>query len=225
MSVYKGWNGELKLNIPEGPENIGIGNGTTTTFGPVAQKNSDGSYFADTTGDGLKNSQDVSVYLGGVRQETTAYTINTATGEITFSTPPGSGVAVTINYAYEMVVGRCQGVNFDVDYGMEPVRAIGRRTPLLIKEGPIEITGTIDKLFVDNAMLRRVEPARDTDGHPTEQFAFILDIEVTTSGGAKKHATLSGVKFESYSREMPQDDFVTESIDFQAIDIMFAETA
>lgn len=224
MTVYKGWNGELKLNIPEGPENIGTGDGIKTEFGPVVKTNTDGSYFADTTGDGLKNFQDVSVYLDGVKQTATAYTISTVTGKVTFVSPPGAGVVVTIDYAYEVVVGRCQGVSFDVDYGLEPVRVIGRRSPLLIKEGPIEITGTIDKLFVDNSLVQRVEPSRDTDGYPTEQFAFVLDMEVTDSAGAKKHATLKGVKFSSYSRELPQDDFYSESVDFQATDILFAAT-
>jgi len=224
MTVYKGWNAALKLNVPEGPESIGTGDGVATQFGPVAKTNTDGSYFADTTGDGLKNSQDVSVYLDGVKQDATAYTIDTATGRVTFTSPPGAGIAVTIDYAYEVVVGRCQGVSFDVDYGLEPVHVLGRRAPLLIKEGPIEISGTIDKLFVDNALVQQLEPLRDAEGYPTEQGAFILDIEVTDAAGAKKHATLKGVKLESYSRETPQDDWVAESIDFQATDILFAAT-
>ena len=222
MGVYKGWEARLKLCPPVVGESLGVGNGTQTVFGPVAQANSDGSYFADTNGDGAKNSQDVSVYLNGTKQPASAYSISTGTGQVTFSSPPGNGVQVTIDYSFEVEVGRCQGVTFEVDMGLEAVRVIGRRTPLEIKEGPVEIKGTVDKLFVDNSLVNRVMPTRNSEGLMAGQGEYILDAEVFDATGVRAQAVLQGVKFSTYSREMPQDDFVSESVDFMAVDIRFA---
>jgi len=74
-------------------EAVGTGDGSTVLFtldnAPVA---------TPAVGDPARV-----VYLDGT--PTTAYTINTATGGITFTTAPGTGVAITADYLEEGIAG------------------------------------------------------------------------------------------------------------------------
>jgi len=69
-------------------ENVGVGDGTTTTF------------TLANVGEGIVY-QSETIYLDGVAQtRDTDYTINYNTGQITFTTAPASGVAITADYKY-----------------------------------------------------------------------------------------------------------------------------
>lgn len=85
---------------------IGTGTGALTTF-QLAKNYSDagGSYSRTIT---KPVAGTVKPYLNGVLQ-TSGFTVNTTTGVVTFSSAPGSGVAVTAEFEFDVPV------RFDTD--------------------------------------------------------------------------------------------------------------
>jgi len=113
----------------------------------------------------------------------------------------------------ETTVALVKGVSFSIAAGTEAVRAIGSRVPSEFKQGPQEITGTIDKMHFDN----RFETLVNSD-HPTEMS---LVIKATNDAGETFTVTLGGVVFPTLSFDMPAEDFVTEGIDFEATSLTY----
>lgn len=90
---------------------------------------------------------------------------------------------------------------------LDPVYEMGSRTPTDWKKGNKEITGSFDKMYWNADWLDDI----DTDSVPTYKFEGI----VHTDTGALT-ITLSEVTLSGWSLDMPEDDFITESIDFSA---------
>jgi len=108
----------------------------------------------------------------------------------------------------ETTVALVKGVSFTISGGTEPVRAIGSRTPSEFKQGPQEITGTIDKMHFDNRFITNVN-----SDYPSEMS---LVIKATSDAGDTFTVTLGGVVFPELSFDMPAEDYVTESVSFEA---------
>ncbi len=90
---------------------------------------------------------------------------------------------------------------------IDPVYEMGSRNVQEFKKGNNEITGSFDKLYVNTDYLDDI----DTDTVVTYKFEGV----VSTSAGSVT-ITMSEVTLTSWSWELPADDWVTESVDFQA---------
>lgn len=89
--------------------NIGTGDGSTTAFQLRKQYTSGAVTVNRTINKPVSGS--LTVYVDGVEQTlTTHYTVNTATGVVTFVTAPGSGLAVTADFEFDVPV------RFDTDF-------------------------------------------------------------------------------------------------------------
>ena len=86
---------------------IGTGDGSTKTFQLVK------TYVSGTTSETRLITKPVAgtvnIYLGGVLQSGGAYTLDTTSGQVTFTTAPGSGVAITADFQFDIPV------RFDTD--------------------------------------------------------------------------------------------------------------
>lgn len=108
-------------------------------------------------------------------------------------------------------VGRASSVSVEVSGGLERVYGIGERDPVVIKEGRREISGTVEKMFVDTTWY---EAMAGTSGvQPNWQ------IRCNIGTGSDYTVVLQGVKFDTWSMDLPQDDYIVESIDFVALTI------
>lgn len=87
-------------------QNIGTGNGSQTIFQLTKKYTS--SVTVTRVIKKPVNNATLKVYLNAVLQSS-GYTVNYATGEITFTTAPGSGVAVTADFEFDVPV------RFDTD--------------------------------------------------------------------------------------------------------------
>ena len=87
-------------------QNIGTGNGSQTVFQLTKKYTS--SVTVTRVIKKPVNNATMKVYLNAVLQSS-GYTVNYATGEITFTTAPGSGVAVTADFEFDVPV------RFDTD--------------------------------------------------------------------------------------------------------------
>jgi len=114
----------------------------------------------------------------------------------------------------ETTIALAKGITISVATGHESVYEIGSRRPAEHKRGNEEITGTIEKLFFDNRFLAKVKADYPSD---------VNIIAYATGDGKFFRIVCSGVVFTSFSFDMPAEDYVTESVDFQAksIDITF----
>ncbi len=92
--------------------------------------------------------------------------------------------------------------------GIDPVYEMGSRDVQEFHKGNREITGSFDKLYVDKTYVDDI----DTDTITTYTF----EGEVSTDAGGTITITLSEVTLTSWSWDLPPEDWVTESIDFQA---------
>jgi len=106
------------------------------------------------------------------------------------------------------ILGYCQRVTVDIAANIEPYYEINSRTPIALVEGNQEITGTIERLWVNSDLLNLVAGTSSL----TE---FTLEFYNTTATGGIK-VTLSGCKPDAGSLEIPQDAELTESFDFRA---------
>lgn len=113
----------------------------------------------------------------------------------------------------EVVVALVTGLSVEVNPNIKGKRPLGSRTVQEWKIGNLEVSGTLEKIWYNHDFLSRVRPTADT----LTEFQIITTL--TGSDGVAKAATIKGVVFTSWSREKPDGDLVTESIDFEAQDI------
>ncbi len=91
---------------------------------------------------------------------------------------------------------------------IDPVYEMGSRDVQEFHKGNNEITGSFDKVYADTSYVDDI----NSDTMSTYTFEGI----VSTSVGGTITITLSEVTLTSWSWDLPADDWVTESVDFQA---------
>ncbi|MCL0034351.1 phage tail tube protein [Dehalococcoidia bacterium] len=104
------------------------------------------------------------------------------------------------------VIGEAQGITWEVNPNLEAVYELGSRQPAEFHQGNEEITGTIDKLHVNSALVERI----------LGNFPTPITLVVRPKKGQSPVYTLNGVLFETVGLEIGAEDLVTESIDFKA---------
>jgi len=113
----------------------------------------------------------------------------------------------------EVTIAYVTGIRFEVNSNVSGIRTLGSRKVSGQKIGNLEITGTIEKIWLDHTYLNKVRPLNDS------LSLYSIVTEVTGSDGVTKTVTLSDVVFKNWSRELPELDVLNESIDFEAADI------
>jgi hypothetical protein len=123
-------------------------------------------------------------------------------------------------------VGRVTGIEAHVETDLESFHELGRRHPVSLHPGNINIRGRVDRAYINGALVRLLM-GDQAEGAPSPEelqptFNMVLDFtDVTSSpagqGGTK--ITISGVQFENWSIIVPEDDFVMENATFKALRI------
>ncbi|MFY9942588.1 MAG: hypothetical protein WAK57_10475 [Desulfobacterales bacterium] len=153
-----------------------------------------------------------------------------ADGSITLSTPEGleGEKAQEVLTAYDMIsVGRVQDVKVLVSSEVKPFHEIGQRYATELRPGNVSIAGTIGRAYVNGAMLKLLL-GEAAGGRPAASWAqpafnITLMLENAATPGTRNSVTLHGVKIDSWEYHMPEDDFVMESVDFQALYMTVAD--
>ncbi|MBV9774800.1 MAG: hypothetical protein JO040_12675 [Gemmatimonadetes bacterium] len=147
-----------------------------------------------------------------------------ADGSITLSATQGTEgeKAQAVITDFEMLtVGRVQNVRVEVFSDVKPYHEIGQRYATELRPGNVTIRGTIGRAHVNGAMLRLLL-GEAADGRPANSWAqpsfnITLLAENPAFPGVRNTLTLNEVKIEGWSYAMPEDDFVMESVSFQAL--------
>ena len=153
-----------------------------------------------------------------------------ADGSITLSTPnsPEGELAQGIIDGNDMVsVGRARGVSVEVSSEVRPFHEIGQRYASELRPGNVSVRGTIDRAYLNGAMLRLIL-GEAADGRPQQSWAqpafnITLLAENAAVPGVRSTITLHGVKLEQWDYTMPEDDFIMESAQFQALYLTVAD--
>lgn len=155
-----------------------------------------------------------------------------ADGSITLSTPTGSEgeAAEGVISQYEMIsVGRVQNVKVEVNSDVKPFHEIGQRYATELRPGNVNIRGTIGRAYINGAMLNLLL-GEAAGGRPAASWAqpafnITLMVENAATPGINNAVTLHNVKIDSWNYEMPEDDFLMESVGFQALHITVGDEA
>jgi hypothetical protein len=147
-----------------------------------------------------------------------------ADGSVTLSTPEGSEgeAAQSVIDGNDLIsVGRVNNVKIEVHSEVRAFHEIGQRYATELRPGNISIRGTIGRAYLNGAMLRLLL-GEAADGRPSSSWAqpafnITLMVKNPASPGASNTITLHGVKIDTWNYDMPEDEFLMESVSFQAL--------
>jgi hypothetical protein len=131
---------------------------------------------------------------------------------------------------FDMIaVARLQNVRVEVQSEIRAFHEIGQRYATELRPGNITVRGTIGRAMVNGAMLRMMLGGA-ADGRPAGSFNqplfnISLVLENAAEPGVRNTLTLHDVRLESWVYGMPEDDFVAESVGFQALYATVADEA
>lgn len=146
------------------------------------------------------------------------------------ATPEGQ-VADSLVGEYDLsnAVGRLTNVSIAVSSDLSAFYEIGRRYPTHLRPGVIHISGTAERAHVNGALLRLLlgdgavsPPSAPNFVQPA--FNLITTLSDPARPSQSSRVTVFGVKFASWTYQIPVENFVMESISFQALRIAFEES-
>ena len=147
-----------------------------------------------------------------------------ADGSITLSAGQGNEgtKAQDVISAYEMIaVGRVNNVKVEVHSEVRAYNEIGQRYATELRPGNVCVRGTIGRAYINGAMLRLML-GEAADGRPAASWAqpsfnITLIVENAATPGVRNTLTLHDVKVDNWVYGLPEDDFLLESVSFQAL--------
>lgn len=136
--------------------------------------------------------------------------------------------AVADQYALTPI-GRATGVTVRVTNDVTPFHELGQRFPTELRNGNVNVFGTIDRAFVNGALLKlMLGDAADNRPQGTfvsPSFNLSLRLENPAVPGTTATVTVAGVRIDEWSYNLPEDDFVMEKLSFRALWVKVEDTA
>jgi hypothetical protein len=155
-----------------------------------------------------------------------------ADGSITLSGSPGNegDQANAVLEEYGLVaVGRVQNVRVEVRSEVRAFHEIGQRYATELRPGNVTIRGTIGRAYINGAMLKlmlgEAATSRPAASWAQPSFNITLLVENAAAPGVRNAVTLHDVKVDSWVYDLPEDDFLMESVGFQALYLSVADEA
>lgn len=226
MSTYSGWEGSVLIKESVSKEivntdeadNLSAIDETLVLYThkiPVC----DSSYDTTTTTSDL-----VAVYIGDeVDVKANVSALVGATGTITIDNSAGGAnkgdnKVVRVSYYSKHSLGYAQNVSLTQNDNLQAVYAIGARSPKEIKEGRIEIDGTIGYLWIDRGLLGWIH-GTGTSADPSTLVKGALstfDMELSPDGGTTTF-TITDCKLGTYSLNVTEDGITAENVTFKGL--------
>jgi hypothetical protein len=131
--------------------------------------------------------------------------------------------AKAVNDTYSLTpIGRATGVTIEVDSALRPFHELGQRYATELRPGNVNITGTIGRAHINGALLKLMLGEAAGGTRPAGAFvgpSFNLSLRMENAGfpGNTSTVTVHGVRLDSWSYSMPEDDFVLEEVSFKAL--------
>jgi hypothetical protein len=105
---------------------------------------------------------------------------------------------------------------------MRPFHELGQRYATELRPGNVNIRGSIQRAHVNGALLKLMlgdgaGTARPGAAFISPAFNLSLRMENAAKPGNSSTVTVHGVKLDSWSFSIPEDDFVLEGATFKAL--------
>ncbi len=153
-----------------------------------------------------------------------------ADGSISLSVPQGleGESAQDVLDTFEMInVGRVQNVKVEVHSEVRAFNEIGQRYATQLRPGNVTIKGTIGRAYINGAMLRlllgEAADTRPAASWAQPSFNITLLAQNAAAPDVRNTVTIHDAKIDSWVGDWPEDDFLMESINFQALYLTVAD--
>lgn len=153
-------------------------------------------------------------------------------GSISLATESGpeGEKANEINDAYSLTpIGRVTGVTVRVESDVKPFHELGQRIATELRPGNVDVEGTIERAFVNGALLKLMlgdaATSRPAGTFLSPSFNLSLRLENPSVADETATVTVMGVKLNEWSYDLPEDDFVMESLSFRALWVKVEDSA
>lgn len=146
-----------------------------------------------------------------------------ANGAVLLSTPEGveGEAAQEVLSAHDLVVvGRVQDIRVEVHSAVRAYHEIGQRYATQLRPGNVTISGTIGRAYINGAMVSLLlgEASQGRPAGNWVQPAFNITVQIANqTTGASNTLTLHDVKIDNWVYQLPEDEFIMESVGFQAL--------
>lgn len=208
----KGWRGRLEISgLPTDEEMEGSPAAAAQTVFYTRS-----FPVVDVSQNVTDDENEVTVKVDGVAKSSADFTLEGATGKITFGVAPGAGKIVTITYRYFRRIGYIQSVTFGHEGNVEGIYEINEnRLPVELLEGNIEISFSAERAFIDRDFFGKVLAKLKTGSGMTDdaglpEFTAKLYPLGKTSGKPELDAVL---KFSTWELSQEQDAVIMDSIE------------
>jgi len=144
------------------------------------------------------------------------------------SGPAGDKAKAVVDKYSLTPIGRATGVTVRVTNDVKPFHELGQRFATEIRPGNINVTGTIERAYINGALLRLML-GDAADSRPAGTFvgpSFNLSLQLKNPSLPDSTATVTvmGVQISEWNYSLPEDDFVMEQVSFRALWIKTEET-
>ena len=136
---------------------------------------------------------------------------------------PEGQAATAVSDAFGLApIGRASNVTVRVSSVMRPFHEIGQRYATELRPGNVEVSGTMGRAHINGGLLRLMlgdaaAGSRPQGAFVSPTFNLSLLLENPAKPGQRSTLTVHGVKLDGWAYEMPEDDFVLESVSFRAL--------
>jgi hypothetical protein len=153
-----------------------------------------------------------------------------ADGSITLSVPQGpeGESAQEVLTALDLInVGRVQNVRVEVHSELRSFNEIGQRYATQLRAGNVAVRGTIGRAFMNGAMLRlllgEAFESRPAASWTQPAFNITLLAQNAAAPDVRNTITIHDAKIDNWVYELPEDDFLMESVGFRALYLTVAD--
>lgn len=136
---------------------------------------------------------------------------------------PEGDIAKDVSDSYGLTpVGRATGVTVEVVSVLRPFHELGQRYATELRPGNVNVSGTIGRAHVNGALLKLMlgdgaGASRPAGAFVSPAFNLSLRMENPAYPGNTSTVTVHGVKLDSWSSSLPEDDFMLEQVSFKAL--------
>jgi hypothetical protein len=152
-----------------------------------------------------------------------------ADGSITLSASQGieGERAQDVLTEFDVSVGRVQNVRVEVHSEVRGFNEIGQRYATQLRPGNVTVRGTIGRAYINGAMLKlmlgEAADQRPAASWTQPSFNITLLVQNAAAPDVSNTVTIHDAKIDSWIYDLPEDDFLMESVGFQALFLTVAD--
>ncbi len=133
-------------------------------------------------------------------------------------------------YELSSIVGRLQQVQVKVENELRPYHELGKRFASELRPGNINVSGFAQRAHINGALVRLLLGEGAQSPPPTgalaqPSFNIVINLANPALPDNSSKLVVFGVKFDTWTFDVPEDDFVMESVTFRALRVASEETS